>query len=83
MFSEMSKNHLVRIILRDDFDFVEHQDRAFYGLRYKLTLTRSNDNAVLNKAPGIANAKINISNLDWYVPYYTLSISQEVFLRNT
>ena len=70
-------------MLRDDFDFVEHQGRAFYGLRYKVTLTRSKENAVLNKSPGIANAKTNISNLDWYEPHYTLFISQEVFLRNT
>ena len=70
-------------MLRDDVGFVEHQDKACYGLRYKLTLTRNNDNAVLNKAPGIANAKNNFSNLNWYVPHHTHSISQEVFLRNT
>ena len=78
----MSKTTLLELCLGIT-DFVEHQDRAFFGLRYKLTPTRSNKNAVLNKAPGITKAKTTISNRDWYVPHCTLSFSQEVFLGDT
>ena len=39
----------VRIYLKDVFGFAEHQEKATYGLGYKLTLRRNNDNAVLNK----------------------------------
>ena len=39
----------VRIYLKDAFGFAEYQEKATYGLGYKLTLTRNIDNAVLNK----------------------------------
>ena len=35
--------HHVRIMLRDDFGFAEHQKKATQGLGYKLTLTRNSD----------------------------------------
>ena len=50
------KNHL-RIYLKDIFAFAEHQETAVYGLGYNLTLTRSSDNAVLNKTNATTNAK--------------------------
>ena len=39
-----------RIMPGDVFGFAEHQERASYGLGYKLKLTRNSDNSVLNKA---------------------------------
>ena len=70
----------VRIYLKDVFGFVEYQEKATYGLGYKLTLTRNTDNAVLNKANAINNGRIKINALEWYVPHYTPSIQQQSIL---
>ena len=37
------------------------------------------DVAVLNKAPGTADARIKIDNIHWYVFFYTLSFPQQGF----
>ena len=34
-------------------------------------MTRSTDNAVLNKAAATNNAIVKINSLDWYIPHYT------------
>ena len=57
--SQKGKYH-VRIYLKDVFGFAKYQEKATYGLGYKLTMTRSSDNAVLNKGNAINNAKIKI-----------------------
>ena len=67
----------VKIMLKDVFGFVEHQEKATYGLGYKLTLTRNKDDAVIDKAGGIADARIRIDHIHWYVPHYTPSIQQQ------
>ena len=60
----------------------EHQEKATYGLGYKLTITRNNDNAVLNKNNAVTNAKIKINAIERYVPQYTPSITQQKILLN-
>ena len=67
----------VRIYLKDVFGFAEHQEKATYGLGYKLTLTSNNDNAVLNKANATPDGKVIVNAVEWYVPHYTASMSQE------
>ena len=67
----------IRIMLKDVFGFAEGQEKATYGLGYKLTLTRSKDEAVIDKVAGIAEARIKIDPIHWYVPHYTPSISQQ------
>ena len=67
----------VKIMLKDIFGFVEHQEKASYGLGYKLTLTRNKADAAIDKADAIANARIRIDNIHWYVPHYTPSIQQQ------
>ena len=67
----------VKIMLKDVFGFAEHQEKATYGLGYKLTLTRNEDDAVIDKAGGIADARIRIDHIHWYVPHYTPSIQQQ------
>ena len=67
----------VKIMLRDVFGYAEHQEKATYGLGYKLTLTRKKDDAVIDKANGIADATIKIDHIHWYVPHYTPSIQQQ------
>ena len=70
----------VRIYLKDVFGFAEYQEKATYGLGYKLTLTRNTDNAVLNKANAINNGKIRINVIEWYVPHYSPSMQQQSIL---
>ena len=71
--SQKGKYH-VRIYLKDVFGFSEYEEKATYGLGYKLTLTRNSDNAVLNKDNTINNGKIKINAIEWYVPHYTPSV---------
>ena len=66
------KYHL-RIMLKDVFGFAEHQQKATYGLGYKLTLTRNKDEAVMHKAVGTPDARIKIDQIHWYVAHYTPS----------
>ena len=70
----------VKIMLKDVFGFAELQRKATYGLGYKLTLTRNKDDAVIDKAVGIADARIRIDYIHWYVAHYIPSIQQQSFL---
>ena len=73
------KTHL-RIMLKDTFGFAEYQEKSTYGLGYKLPETRNKDDAVIDKAASIADARIKIGEIHWYVPHYTPSIQQQGFL---
>ena len=64
----------------DVFGFAEHQEKATYGLGYKLTPTRNKDDTALQKAVVIADATIKIAHVPWYVPHYTASIQQQGIL---
>ena len=66
----------IRIHLKDIFGFAEHQEKGTYGLGYKLTLTRNTDNAVLNKDNAVADARVKINSLDWYVPHYSPDLEE-------
>ena len=72
----------VRIYLKDVFGFAEHQEKATYGLGYKLTITRNSDNSVLNKADATILGKVKINAIEWYVPHYTASMSQQAVVSN-
>ena len=73
------KFHL-RIMLKDVFSFAEGQEKATYGLGYKLTLTGNKDEAVIDKVAGIADAKIKIDHIHWYVPNYFPFMSQQAIM---
>ena len=70
----------LHVMLKDVFGFAEHQEKATHGLGYKLTLTINEDDAVLDKAAGIADAGIKIDHIHWYVPHCTPSIPQQGIL---
>ena len=72
----------IRIYLKDIFGFAEHQEKGTYGLGYKLTLTRNSDNAVLNKDNAVANGRVKINSLDWYVPHYSPNLEENNKLMN-
>ena len=76
-----SKYH-VRIMLKDVVGFAELQEKAKYGLGYKLTMTRNKDDGVIDKAGGIANARIKIDHIHWCVPHYIPSMQQQSLLSN-
>ena len=66
----------IRIYLKDIFSFVELQEKATYGLGYKLTLTRNTNNAVLNEDNAVAIGRVKINSLDWYVPHYSPNLEE-------
>ena len=80
--NELSNNNTIkgkyhiRIYLKDIFGFAEHQEKGTYGLGYKLTLTRNTDNAILNKDNAVANGRVKINSLDWYVPHYSPNLEE-------
>ena len=78
----MKGRYDVTIMLKDIFDFAEHQEKGTHGLGYKLTLTRNNDNAVLNKGNAINNAKIKTNSIDCHISHYIPSFTQEKTLRS-
>ena len=67
-------------MLKDVFDFAEHQEKATYGLGYKLKLTRNQGDAVIDKAAVIADARNKNDHIHWYVPLYTPFIQQQGIL---
>ena len=52
-------------MLKDVLGFAEGQEKAIYSLGYKLTKTRNKDEPVLDKAAGIADARIKIDHMHW------------------
>ena len=59
------------------FGFAECQEKATYGLGYKLPLTRNKDEALRDEAVGIVDARTKIDQIDWYVHHCTSSLDQE------
>ena len=47
-----------------------------------MTLTRNSDNAVLNKSDTTILGKVKVNAIEWYVPHYTASMSQQALLSN-
>ena len=58
---------------KEIFGFAENQEKNTYGWGYKLTITRKNDVALLDQAPGIADAINKFDLIHWYLPHYTPS----------
>ena len=69
-------------MLKDVFGFAACQEKTTYGLGFKLKATRKKDDAVIDKAGGIADARIKIDHIHWYVPHYTPSIQQQSILSD-
>ena len=72
----------IRIFLKVFFGFAEHQEKGTYGFGYKLTLTRNTDNAVLNKDNAVANGRVKINSLAWYIPHYSPNLEEFTKLMN-
>ena len=81
-YKTQKSNFHPRIHLKDIFGFLEHQDKATYGLRYKLTLTKNTVNAVLTKDNALNDAQTKNKAIECYVTHYTPSISNQAILFN-
>ena len=64
-------------MLRDIFGFAENQEKVTYGLGYNLALTKNKDDSVLQKAVALADDRIKIDHIHWYIPHYTPSVQQQ------
>ena len=67
-------------MLKDVFGFAEHQEKATFGIGYKLTLTRNKVECVIVKGAGIADARIKIDHIHWYKLHYIPSPSQQAIM---
>ena len=65
------------MLLKDKLGFEENQQKATFRLGYQLALTRNKDDAVIDKAGGIVDARIKIDHIHWHVPHYTPPIQQQ------
>ena len=80
--NELSNNKNIKgkyrtsIYLKDIIGYAEHQEKATYGLGYRLILTRNTDNAILNKDNTVFLGRVKINSLDWYVPHYTVNLEE-------
>ena len=54
--------------------------KATYGLGYKVTLTKSKHEAVIDKVGIIADARIEIDHIHWYVSHFSPSMLQQTKL---
>ena len=63
------------------FGFAEYQEKATFGLGYKLTLTRNSDNAVLNKGNALNNGKIKTNAIKCYVPHFPSMQQQSILSK--
>ena len=70
-----------RIRLIDIFGFAD-QDKITYGLGYNLTLKRNSNNDVIHRANDVANAKIIIKDIAWYVEKYTPNLDNQQLIAS-
>ena len=73
------KHHL-KSMLKDVFGFAEHQDKATYGLGYKLTITRNKDEAALHKTVALADARNKNDHIHLCVSQHRPSIENQGIL---
>ena len=77
-YKNLKGKYLVRIVLKNVFEFAEHQKN--YGLGYKMILARNKEESVWDKVASIADARMKIDHIYWYILHYTPSIPQQGIL---
>ena len=76
--------------MKQIFGFADNHDNCTFGVGYKLTLQRYNDNHVSSHPPQANDAAnlalaggVDIEGLSWYVPLFTPSVkNQKLMLRH-
>ena len=59
----------LRVPLKRIFDFCEDYNKILYGMKQTLTLTRNDDNDTIFKVGAVADGKIRLDKISWYLPY--------------
>ena len=77
--NQKGKYH-IKIYLKDNSGFAEHQEKAIFGLGYKLTLSRAGDNSASNEDNTTKTGKMKIFSIEWYLPHYTPAIAKQAIL---
>ena len=65
-------------MLKNVFGFAKNQEKATFGFGCELTLTGNNDDTALQKSVDIADARLVIDHIHWYIPHCKTSIQQQV-----
>ena len=64
------------------FGFADY-NKVIHNVKHSLTLTRhSTDNLAIHKANGVADGKINLTNITWKVPHITVETQIKMGLWN-
>ena len=59
------------------FSALQKNEKSYLPLRLKSSSIKKKDESVLDKAVGIADARIKVDHVRWYVPRYTLSTQEQ------
>ena len=62
------------------FGFAD-QEKTTYGLGYRLTLKRNNNNDAIVRDAGVEGAKINIKQIEWCVLHYIPNIENQTLVK--
>ena len=70
----------VRTMPKDVCGFAEHHEKTTYGHGYKLTLTKNNDHAALNKIAALPDAGIKTVLIHCFFPLCTFCPTSSYFV---
>ena len=73
----IKRKYPLRIIPKYVFGLTEHQEHDTNAPGYKLAFTRKKDEAVIDEAVDITDARIKIDHFHCYIPHYTPCIDQQ------
>lgn len=63
------------------FGFAEYK-KVIYGMKQTLTLTRGNDTESLYRSGGVADGKVDITNVSWHMPQIQMTPEYLTGMRN-
>ena len=59
----------LRVPLKHIFGFCEDYNKILYGMKQTLFLTRNDNNDAIFRANAVANGKIKLDKISWYMPH--------------
>ncbi len=72
-----------RIPLKHIFGFCEDYDKVVWGLKHTLTLVRKADNDAIFRANAVADGKVALEKVSWYMPHVMPVDVEKLQLYNT
>ena len=73
-------NFSFKIPLKHFLGFCEDYTKVLYGMQQRLTLTLANNNNVIFRAGAVAEGKINLQRIRWFMPHVIPSDAQRLSL---